>query len=66
MSFQLSSGNLIKQLIMFAALIMYVASGFGITGGAHRLWTHKSYKATLPLKLFLLLCFSSAGQVNKA
>ncbi|CAB3244716.1 unnamed protein product [Arctia plantaginis] len=41
---------------------MYVASGFGITGGAHRLWTHKSYKATLPLKIFLLLCFSSAGQ----
>ncbi|CAH2049358.1 unnamed protein product, partial [Iphiclides podalirius] len=41
---------------------MYVLTGFGITGGAHRLWTHKAYKATLPLKLFLLFCYSSAGQ----
>ncbi|CAG9566146.1 unnamed protein product [Danaus chrysippus] len=49
------------QTVIFAA-IMYVATGFGITGGAHRLWTHKSYKATLPLKLFLLMCFASAGQ----
>ncbi|CAH0687798.1 unnamed protein product [Spodoptera exigua] len=52
----------VKWQSLVFALIMYVASGFGITGGAHRLWTHKSYKATLPLKLFLLLCFSSAGQ----
>ncbi|XP_050663969.1 uncharacterized protein LOC126964737 [Leptidea sinapis] len=28
-------------------------------GGAHRLWTHKSYKATLPLKLFFLGAFAS-------
>ncbi|XP_063383395.1 acyl-CoA Delta(11) desaturase-like [Cydia fagiglandana] len=49
------------QTVVFAA-IMYVASGFGVTGGAHRLWTHKSYKATLPLKLFMLMLYSSAGQ----
>ncbi|XP_013183656.1 acyl-CoA Delta-9 desaturase isoform X1 [Amyelois transitella] len=47
--------------LVFAA-IMYVASGFGITGGAHRYWTHKAYKAKLPLKLFLMVCFASAGQ----
>ncbi|XP_050676343.1 acyl-CoA Delta(11) desaturase-like [Leptidea sinapis] len=44
------------------AMFMFLLSGFGITGGAHRLWTHKSYKATLPLKLFLLGAFASAGQ----
>lgn len=40
----------------------YIWSGTGVTGGAHRLWTHKAYKATLPLKLFLLGCYASAGQ----
>ncbi|XP_048484754.1 acyl-CoA Delta(11) desaturase [Plutella xylostella] len=49
------------QTVVFAAF-MYVMSGFGVTGGAHRLWTHKAYKANLPLKIFLLTCFSSAGQ----
>nr|QLI61962.1 desaturase 7 [Streltzoviella insularis] len=49
------------QTVVFAG-IMYVASGFGVTGGAHRLWTHRAYKAKLPLKLLLLMCFSSAGQ----
>ncbi|XP_072938086.1 acyl-CoA Delta-9 desaturase-like [Epargyreus clarus] len=52
----------VKWQTLVFALIMYVASGFGITGGAHRLWTHKSFKATLPLKLFFLMCFASAGQ----
>lgn len=50
--------------MFFLAAIMYVASGFGVTGGAHRLWTHKAYKVKLPLKLFLLMCYSSAGQVH--
>ncbi|XP_056640409.1 stearoyl-CoA desaturase 5-like [Diorhabda sublineata] len=37
-------------------------SGFGITAGAHRYFTHRSYKAKLPLKLILLMCYSIAGQ----
>lgn len=37
--------------------------GFGVTGGAHRLWTHRSYKARWPLRLILILCYSVAGQV---
>nr|XP_026493407.1 delta(9)-fatty-acid desaturase fat-6-like [Vanessa tameamea] len=49
------------QTIVYA-LVMYIYTGFGITGGAHRLWTHKAYKAKLPLKLFLLIGFASAGQ----
>ena len=27
----------------------------GVTAGAHRLWTHRSYKARLPLRVFLML-----------
>ncbi|CAG0883720.1 unnamed protein product [Cyprideis torosa] len=37
-------------------------SGFGITAGAHRLWAHKSYKARLPLRLFLTFCQTLAFQ----
>ncbi|XP_060524508.1 acyl-CoA Delta-9 desaturase-like [Cylas formicarius] len=37
-------------------------SGFGVTGGAHRYWTHKCFKAKLPLKIILLVCYSVAGQ----
>ncbi|KAL1447103.1 hypothetical protein WDU94_000038, partial [Cyamophila willieti] len=36
--------------------------GFGVTGGVHRLWAHRSYKAKWPLRLILLLCYSIAGQ----
>ncbi|CAH1405200.1 unnamed protein product [Nezara viridula] len=37
-------------------------AGLGITLGAHRLWSHRSYKAKLPLRLFLLLGQTMAGQ----
>lgn len=33
-----------------------------MTGGAHRFWTHRSYKATTPLRIILMLCFTLAGQ----
>lgn len=36
--------------------------GFGVTGGAHRFWSHRSYKAKTPLRIILMLCFSLAGQ----
>lgn len=41
-------------------LLFWHLSGLGITAGAHRLWAHKSYKATLPLRVFLMLCNSMA------
>lgn len=41
-----------------------VLGGLGITAGAHRLWSHKSYKARLPLRIFLMLCNCIAGQNN--
>ncbi|XP_074596623.1 stearoyl-CoA desaturase 2-like [Brevipalpus obovatus] len=36
--------------------------GLGVTAGAHRLWSHRSYKARLPLRIFLAACFTIAGQ----
>ncbi|XP_056640704.1 acyl-CoA Delta-9 desaturase-like [Diorhabda sublineata] len=47
--------------VIFALLTVYI-SGFGITAGAHRLWSHKSYKAKWPLRLLLVLLFTITGQ----
>lgn len=43
-------------------IFMSFLNGFGVTAGAHRLWSHKSYKAILPFRLFLALAFTSSGQ----
>ncbi|XP_063544308.1 acyl-CoA Delta(11) desaturase-like [Cydia strobilella] len=43
-------------------LILLEASMLGVLAGAHRLWSHRSYKATLPLQTILMLFQSSAGQ----
>ena len=34
----------------------------GITAGAHRLWSHRTYKARLPLRLLLVAANSMAGE----
>lgn len=38
-------------------------SGLGITAGCHRLWAHRSYKARLPLRIFLGFVQTMAFQV---
>ncbi|KAM0491211.1 hypothetical protein ACHAPB_009177 [Verticillium nonalfalfae] len=35
------------------SVIYYFNTGLGITAGYHRLWAHSSYKASLPLKIYL-------------
>jgi hypothetical protein len=44
------------------AFILWPISGLGITGGVHRLWAHRSYKATFGLRVFLMLVNSIANQ----
>lgn len=44
------------------SLFMYYLSGLGITGGAHRLWAHRSFKAHGSVRFFLMLCMSMANQ----
>src|SRR5437764_14536530 len=39
-----------------ALLLYYVATGWGISMGYHRLHTHRSYKAPLWLEYFFALC----------
>jgi hypothetical protein len=44
--------NMLVPLVLLLAT--YVAGAVGITAGAHRLWSHKSYEASPALKVGLL------------
>ncbi|XP_025266142.1 uncharacterized protein LOC105248142 [Camponotus floridanus] len=44
------------------AISYEILGGLGITAGAHRFWAHRSYSATLPLKIMLACLFCSVGQ----
>ncbi|KAG8036724.1 hypothetical protein G9C98_004046 [Cotesia typhae] len=55
----LTEAKLLTGLWVF---IMIQLSGFGITAGAHRLWSHRAYKAKWPLRLLLIFLFTIAGQ----
>uniref|UniRef100_A0A6P7H619 Acyl-CoA desaturase 4-like n=1 Tax=Diabrotica virgifera virgifera TaxID=50390 RepID=A0A6P7H619_DIAVI len=44
--------------------IYATASVLGITAGNHRLWAHRTYKAKLPLRIFLMLMQTTTIQNN--
>ena len=44
------------------SLMLYFWSALGITGGAHRLWAHRSYKAHWTIRTFLMLMTSISNQ----
>ncbi|XP_063978105.1 acyl-CoA Delta-9 desaturase-like [Diachasmimorpha longicaudata] len=44
------------------AYFLYVCTGLGITAGAHRLWSHRSYKANFPLRCILMVFNTIAFQ----
>ncbi|KAL0274797.1 UNVERIFIED_CONTAM: hypothetical protein PYX00_002836 [Menopon gallinae] len=50
----------IKNLLWIFAVIY--TSGFGITAGVHRLWSHRGFKAKWPLRVILMLLFTVTGQ----
>ncbi|XP_066519958.1 acyl-CoA desaturase isoform X2 [Hoplias malabaricus] len=50
------------SLTLLWAVLCFVVSALGVTAGAHRLWSHRSYKASLPLRLFLAFANSMAFQ----
>lgn len=44
------------------AVFLYIISGLGITAGAHRLWSHRSYSAKWPLRVILTIFNTVAFQ----
>ncbi|XP_043478844.1 acyl-CoA Delta-9 desaturase [Leptopilina heterotoma] len=51
-----------KALTSLWAFVTIYTSGFGITAGVHRLWSHRAYKAKWPLRLLLAFLFTITGQ----
>ncbi len=51
------------QTLIFA-YVLYVLSGLGITAGSHRLWSHRSYEAKLPLRIILMVMHTLAFQYS--
>ncbi|KAJ8688587.1 hypothetical protein QAD02_024382 [Eretmocerus hayati] len=41
-----------------------VVANFGVAGGVHRLWSHRAYKAKLPLRVILMFCYLTSGQYS--
>ncbi|KAK7866605.1 hypothetical protein R5R35_010437 [Gryllus longicercus] len=50
-----------KFLTVVFAFVLGTFSLLGVTAGSHRLWAHRTYTASLPLKVFLLLCQTASG-----
>lgn len=62
LSLVLSDSDVRTKYTWFWSYWVGVVGGLGITAGAHRLWSHKSYKARLPLRIFLMIGQTIAGQ----
>ncbi|XP_053612496.1 (11Z)-hexadec-11-enoyl-CoA conjugase-like [Plodia interpunctella] len=54
--------NQIKFYTLLFVLGTIYTSGFGITAGVHRLWSHRAYRARLPLRILLAFLFTITGQ----
>jgi stearoyl-CoA desaturase (delta-9 desaturase) len=52
-----------KTLVL--ATVSYFLTGFGITGGYHRLWSHRCWNAIAPVR-FLVLMFGAAALQGSA
>lgn len=50
--------------LCLSAYFCFLMTALGVTAGAHRLWSHRSYKAKLPLRIFLAAANSMAFQVG--
>lgn len=51
-----------KRETLIFAFLLWPISGFGITVGVHRLWSHRSFEACFFVRLILMLCNCIANQ----
>ncbi|KAI4459859.1 acyl-coa desaturase [Holotrichia oblita] len=54
-----------KLLTTLHAFLLIIIGNLGITCGAHRLWSHRSYKAKTPLKIILVIMQTVAFQRDR-
>mmetsp|Transcript_39329 Transcript_39329/g.57861 ORF Transcript_39329/g.57861 Transcript_39329/m.57861 type:complete len:333 (+) Transcript_39329:58-1056(+) len=55
--------NAASHTLIFTWVLSQI-SGLGITAGAHRLWSHKSYKAHVSVRIVLMLLNSMCNQTS--
>ncbi|CAL8118607.1 unnamed protein product [Orchesella dallaii] len=55
------AGHIYLKTFIFQVLLTYLTT-FGVTLGTHRLWAHKCYKASLPLRVLLMVIQTAACQ----
>jgi fatty-acid desaturase len=55
-AFARCSGSFLDQLLRRGWLLHWLAVGFGISLGYHRLHTHRGYKTSKPFEYFLAVC----------
>ncbi|VWU48845.1 stearoyl-CoA desaturase, putative [Hepatocystis sp. ex Piliocolobus tephrosceles] len=48
--------------LLIQCITLYLLNGFGITFGAHRMWSHRAFKANIFVEAFFLLLNSIANQ----
>ncbi|XP_021960553.1 stearoyl-CoA desaturase 4 [Folsomia candida] len=48
--------------VVYPTIVMGYFMGVGITVGCHRYWSHRTFKAKLPLQIFLAVAQTAAGQ----
>ncbi|XP_038219537.1 (11Z)-hexadec-11-enoyl-CoA conjugase-like [Zerene cesonia] len=58
-----ASGNRIKLQTWLIGFAYYTLSGFGLTAGIHRCWSHRAFKAKLPVKILMLIGYAACGQI---
>jgi stearoyl-CoA desaturase (Delta-9 desaturase) len=54
------NGFRVSDVVLFA--VMYLITGLGVEGGLHRYFTHRSFDASEPVKVFLAVAGSMAAQ----
>lgn len=47
---------------LFSVVFMHALYGMGITVGCHRMWSHRSFTGSLPVRIFFMLLASGANQ----
>ena len=56
----------IVHMIFVAEYLYGYCGGLGVTAGAHRYWTHKTYRAKLPLRIILAVLYLIIGMVKSS
>jgi stearoyl-CoA desaturase (delta-9 desaturase) len=59
-AYAISDGLWLSDVMLFLA--MYLITGLGVEGGLHRYFTHRSFVASEPVKVFLAVAGSMAAQ----